>query len=71
MAHALHAHEGRWVVNEKGLVDEAAALPSAPARFDERARATQAGAVTAAGLAARLETAEALLADVRAAVGAT
>ena len=34
-AHALHAHVGRWVVNEKGAVASAGRLPGAPARFGE------------------------------------
>ena len=36
-AHAVHARAGRWVVNEKGLVDQAGRLPSAPEGFAERA----------------------------------
>ena len=36
-AHAVHARAGRWVVNEKGLVDQAGRLPTAPAGFAERA----------------------------------
>ena len=36
-AHALHARAGRWVVNEKGLVDAAARLDPAPADFGIRA----------------------------------
>jgi predicted nucleotidyltransferase len=35
-AHALHGAAGRWLVNEKGAVAAAAALPGAPARFRER-----------------------------------
>ena len=35
-AHALHAHEGRWLVNEKGAVPAAGALPSAPTDFERR-----------------------------------
>lgn len=38
-AHALHAQAGRWVITEKGLVAETAALPTAPPRFAERSRA--------------------------------
>jgi hypothetical protein len=35
-AHALHGGAGRWLVNEKGMVASAAALPGAPVRFKER-----------------------------------
>ena len=35
-AHALHAHDGRWLVNEKGAVAAAGALPSAPTDFEPR-----------------------------------
>lgn len=36
-AHAVHAQAGRWVINEKGLVDAAARLGPAPVDFLERA----------------------------------
>ena len=35
-AHALHGAAGRWLVNEKGAVASAAALPGAPERFKQR-----------------------------------
>jgi Nucleotidyltransferase domain len=35
-AHALHGAAGRWVINEKGLIASAAALPGAPERFRDR-----------------------------------
>jgi hypothetical protein len=35
-AHALHGAAGRWLINEKGAVAAAAALPGAPRRFKER-----------------------------------
>lgn len=35
-AHALHGSAGRWLVNEKGMVASAAALPGAPPRFRAR-----------------------------------
>ncbi|MEP6649374.1 MAG: nucleotidyltransferase domain-containing protein [Lapillicoccus sp.] len=38
-AHALHAHDRRWLVNEKGAIAGAAALPSAPPKFAERVTA--------------------------------
>jgi hypothetical protein len=36
-AHALHAHAGRWLVNEKGAVRSAWRLPQAPADFEPEA----------------------------------
>ena len=38
-AHAVHAHAGRWVVNEKGAVAGAGRLPGAPAGFSDDADA--------------------------------
>ena len=35
-AHALHGAAGQWLINEKGAVAAAAALPGAPPRFRER-----------------------------------
>lgn len=35
-AHALHGAAGRWLINEKGAVAAAAALPGAPRRLAER-----------------------------------
>jgi predicted nucleotidyltransferase len=35
-AHALHGAAGRWLINEKGAVASAAALPASPQRFAER-----------------------------------
>jgi hypothetical protein len=37
--HALHGAGRRWLINEKGAVAAAAAIPGAPARFRERAEA--------------------------------
>ena len=37
--HALHGAAGRWLVNEKGAVAAAAALPGAPERFEQRVNA--------------------------------
>ncbi|AGZ46060.1 nucleotidyltransferase domain-containing protein [Actinoplanes friuliensis] len=42
-AHALHGAAGRWLINEKGAVAAAAALPGAPPRFKERLDAVFAG----------------------------
>jgi hypothetical protein len=35
-AHALHGASGRWLINEKGAVAAAAAIPGAPERFRDR-----------------------------------
>ena len=68
-AYALHAHAGRWVVNEKGLITAAGALPGAPADFAARAH----GLLARTGgrpdeLAATLDAAAALVADVEQAI---
>ncbi|WP_157250276.1 nucleotidyltransferase domain-containing protein [Nonomuraea typhae] len=36
LAHALHAHAGRWLINEKNAVAESASLPAAPRDFAAR-----------------------------------
>jgi predicted nucleotidyltransferase len=65
MAHALHARAGSWVVNEKGLVAAAGALPDAPSGFTERAHAACAGhGARPEDLLATLSAAEDLLATV-------
>jgi predicted nucleotidyltransferase len=69
MAHALHAHDRRWVVNEKGLVDSAGQLPSAPPGFAERAHGLAAGGASPQDLLARIDAATILLEDVRAVAG--
>ncbi|GAA4968127.1 nucleotidyltransferase domain-containing protein [Kineococcus glutinatus] len=63
-AHAVHAHAGRWVVNEKGAVAAAGRLPAAPEGFAERAQAVF-GSLGAdpRGLQAALDAAERLVAD--------
>ena len=38
-AHALHGAAGRWLINEKGAIASAAALPGAPPRFRQRMEA--------------------------------
>ncbi len=45
-AHAVHAAAGRWVISEKGLIDAAGRLPSAPADFAGRAHGVLAGLST-------------------------
>ncbi len=42
VAHALHGRDRAWALNEKGLVDAAGALPSAPSGFAARAHAVTA-----------------------------
>ena len=65
-AHALHAHAGRWALNEKGLVTAAGRLPGAPAAFAERAHALLAGVgASASALAATLDAAATLVAETR------
>jgi hypothetical protein len=63
-AHALHAHAGRWLINEKGAVASAGRLPGAPPEFAARAHAvlTAVGATTAE-LDAALDLAAALIRD--------
>ncbi len=41
-AHALHAHAGRWLVNEKGAVASAGQLACAPEDFTLHAQAVMA-----------------------------
>jgi hypothetical protein len=48
-AHALHAHSGRWVINEKGAVSSAGQLAESPPDFAARAHAICTG-VSAYGL---------------------
>ena len=69
--YALHAHARRWVVNEKGLIAAAGALPGAPAGFAARAHGLLARVgSTPDELAATLDAAAALVAEVERAVGA-
>jgi len=68
-AHALHAHARRWVVNEKGLITAAGALPDAPPGFAARAHGLLARVgATPDELAATLAAAAALVAEVEDAV---
>ncbi|WP_411073800.1 nucleotidyltransferase domain-containing protein [Streptomyces sp. cmx-4-7] len=65
LVHALHAHAGSWVLNEKGAVREAGGLSCAPPDFADRAQ----GLFSALGtdpvsLAAALDVADALTAEV-------
>jgi hypothetical protein len=65
-AHALHAHDGRWLVNEKGAVPAAGALPSAPTDFERRVTGLlgQLGK-TPEDLRESIDVAEELVRDVR------
>ncbi|MEV6969789.1 hypothetical protein AB0M47_32210 [Hamadaea sp. NPDC051192] len=39
LCQALHAHDGAWLINEKGMVAATGRLPSAPPDFAARAQA--------------------------------
>lgn len=68
-AHTLHAHAGRWLVNEKGAVTAAGALTGAPAGFSQRAHHLLGHlGTTPARLQTSLDAAQTLVAEVRAAV---
>ncbi len=62
ICHAMHGRDGRWVINEKGMVASAAALPSAPDDFAEQAHGVL-GAIgtTPTELAATIARARTLL----------
>ncbi|MFF5633794.1 nucleotidyltransferase domain-containing protein [Streptomyces sp. NPDC012825] len=65
LVHALHAHAGSWVLNEKGAVREAGGLPCAPPDFADRAQGLFSALGTdPASLAAALDAADALTAEV-------
>lgn len=65
LVQALHAHAGRWLVNEKGAVRGAGELPAAPVDFTERAHQLFAALGTAPGaLGAALDAADGLTAEV-------
>ncbi|MFI7704946.1 nucleotidyltransferase domain-containing protein [Nonomuraea sp. NPDC049480] len=67
--HALHAADGAWLINEKGMVASAARLPSAPRRFGERAQALLAAVGrTEEEIGRTVDDAVELIAEVRAAV---
>ncbi|MFB4277914.1 nucleotidyltransferase domain-containing protein [Nonomuraea sp. MTCD27] len=68
---ALHAADGAWLINEKGMVASADRLPSAPEGFGERARALLAGVGhTPEEIGRTVDAAARLVADVRTACGA-
>lgn len=63
-AHAVAAVQHRWMITEKGLVDEVGALPGTPAGFAGRARAVLSGLTDAPDvLGAAVEHAVALVAE--------
>nr|WP_294692011.1 nucleotidyltransferase domain-containing protein [uncultured Friedmanniella sp.] len=63
--HALHAKAGRWVINEKGLIEAAGRLHTAPPVFTARAHAILGGLGTDPhGLGASLMAARELLGEV-------
>ncbi|MBO4204716.1 nucleotidyltransferase domain-containing protein [Micromonospora echinofusca] len=65
LVHALHGRAGRWLVNEKGMVDAAGTLPGAPPGFAERAhRLLAAPGRRPDELAASVAEARRLVADV-------
>ncbi|MFE6458415.1 nucleotidyltransferase domain-containing protein [Streptomyces cinereoruber] len=65
LVQALHAHAGSWVLNEKGSVREAGELPSSPPDFASRSQGLfSALGKDPAGLAAALDEADALTAEV-------
>ncbi|MGS0686939.1 nucleotidyltransferase domain-containing protein [Nakamurella sp. GG22] len=65
-AHALHARDRRWLINEKGAVTAAAALPSAPHGFGSRAHALLAVlGRRPAELSAAIDAADRLVGDVQ------
>ncbi|UBU08962.1 nucleotidyltransferase domain-containing protein [Nonomuraea gerenzanensis] len=68
---ALHAADGAWLINEKGMVASAGRLPSAPEGFAERAQALLAGVGgTPEEITRTIDAAAGLIADVRAACAA-
>lgn len=69
MAHALHAHAGAWVTNEKGLVDSAGGLAGSPEDFAAQAHLLCAGyGPRPDDLVAQLAASKLLLGEVEAAV---
>ncbi|NUS12043.1 MAG: nucleotidyltransferase domain-containing protein [Streptomyces sp.] len=70
LVHALHADAGEWLVSEKGAVESAGGLPGAPAGFAARVHALFAlPDASPAALAAVLDAADALTAEVCAHLG--
>lgn len=69
LCHAIHAHAGRWLINEKGMVAATDALGVVEG-FGERVRSLLGTVgVTREEIAATVDATDALVADVRASVG--
>ncbi|MEV0618968.1 nucleotidyltransferase domain-containing protein [Nonomuraea sp. NPDC050404] len=69
--HALHAADGAWLINEKGMIASAGRLPSAPKNFGERAGALLAAVGdTPEEIGRTIDAATELVAEVRTACGA-
>ena len=67
-AHALCAHAGRWLINEKGAIASTGRLPGAPSGFEQRAHHLLGHlGTTTTELRASLHAARALVDGVRAA----
>ncbi|MFE9533399.1 DUF4037 domain-containing protein [Streptomyces sp. NPDC006691] len=64
LAQSLHAHHRRWLLNEKGSLASASALPAAPPEFAARVSAALSGLDAGA-----VDLAAGLVGDVRAALG--
>ncbi|WP_240033104.1 nucleotidyltransferase domain-containing protein [Micromonospora globbae] len=65
LVHALHGRAGRWLVNEKGMVESAGRLPGSPPGFASRAQALLAAVGrTPDDLAATVDAARRLCAEV-------
>lgn len=72
LCQAVHGHAGRWLLNEKGMVASAGALPSAPPGFTDAAQSLLGSVGTdRADLHHTLTGATRLIAAVRDAVGAS
>jgi hypothetical protein len=69
--HTMRGHARRWLINEKGMVASAGSLPGAPAGFATRAGEILGAIGTARDeMTATIARAEALIANVRAAIEA-
>lgn len=69
LCHAIHGHAGRWLINEKGMVAASGALGVLDDFAGRAQRLLGDVGTTAAEIAATVDAAEALVADVRAVVG--
>ncbi|MEV0647196.1 nucleotidyltransferase domain-containing protein [Phytomonospora sp. NPDC050363] len=69
LCHAVHAHAGRWLINEKGMVAAADALGVVDGFAERVGRLLGEVGTTGAEISATVDAAGKLVADVRAAVG--